>query len=209
MEQSTETVIIGGGQAGLATSCFLQQFGRENIVLEQAAQAGNAWRNDRRDSFALLTPNWAFCLPGAEYRGADPDGFMARAEIVTTFERYVDQYHLPVRYQVRVTQVAQDAGGQGYQVQTETGSLAARNVVVATGFFQRPKIPAFSARIDAGVTQLHSGQYRNPPALPPGNILVVGSAQSGCQIAEELYLSGRKVYLCLGSAGRSPRRYRG
>jgi putative flavoprotein involved in K+ transport len=203
------TIIIGGGQAGLATSYHLKQRGQEHIVLEQAAQAGNAWRNDRWDSFTLNSPNWAFRLPGAEYQGDEPDGFMAREEIVATFERYVQRFQLPVQYGARVNAVESLANGDGYRVRTDDEVLEARKVVVATGLFQRPKIPAFSTELPAHITQLHSGHYRNPQALPPGAVLVVGSGQSGCQIAEELYLSGRQVFLCVGSAGRAPRRYRG
>jgi putative flavoprotein involved in K+ transport len=209
VSQKIETIIVGGGQAGLATSYHLTKRGLEHIVLEQASQAGNAWRNDRWDSFTLVTPNWSFRLPGAEYQGNAPDGFMSRDEIVACFEQYVERFHLPVHYRVQVTSVEQKAEGEGYLVRTKDAVWEARNVVIATGLFQRPKIPSFSADISKQITQLHTGQYRNPQSLPPGAVLVVGSAQSGCQIAQELYQSGRKVYLCVGSAGRVPRRYRG
>ena len=209
MTQKVETVIIGGGQAGLATSYHLSRRACEHIILEQAAQAGNAWRNDRWDSFALLTPNWSFRLPGAEYQGSEPDGFMGRGEIVAAFEEYVERFHLPVQYQARVTSVEQTAEGRGYRVSFDGTALEARNVVVATGLFQRPKLLASGSGLSSKLTQLHSGHYRNPQVIPPGAVLVVGSGQSGCQIAEELYQSGRKVYLCMGSAGRAPRRYRG
>jgi putative flavoprotein involved in K+ transport len=209
MRQKIETLIIGGGQAGLATSYHLSKRGREHRVLEQAAQAGNAWRNDRWDSFTLLTPNWSFRLPGAEYQGDAPDGFMPRDEIVSSLEQYVERFHLPVQYQVRVTSVEQKAEGQGYLVTTEETVLEASNVVIATGLFQQPKMPPFRTDLSPQILQLHSGQYRNPQSLPPGAVVVAGSAQSGCQIAEELYQSGRRVYLCVGSAGRVPRRYRG
>jgi putative flavoprotein involved in K+ transport len=204
-----DTIIIGGGQAGLSTSYFLAQQGREHVVLEAAAQAGNAWRNDRWDSFTLNTPNWCFRLPGAAYQGDVPEGFMARNEIVARFEDYVARFQLPVRYGARATSVEARSDGAGYRVQTQDDLFEARHVVVATGLFQRPKIPAFSTGLSPKIAQLHSGHYRNPGALSPGAVLVVGSAQSGCQIAEELYLSGRKVFLCTGGAGRAPRRYRG
>ncbi len=209
MNERLETIIIGGGQAGLATSYHLKRQGREHVVLEQAAQAGNAWRNDRWDSFTLLTPNWSFRLPGAEYQGDAPEDFMPRDEIVARFERYVEGFHLPVRYQTSVTSVEQDADDRSYLVRTDETMMHARNVVIATGLFQRPKMPSFSTDLAAHIVQLHSGQYRDPRSLPAGAVLVVGSGQSGCQIAEELYQSGRKVYLCVGSAGRAPRRYRG
>jgi putative flavoprotein involved in K+ transport len=204
-----ETVVVGGGQAGLATSYHLSRQGREHVVLEQADRAGNAWRNDRWDSFTLVTPNWAFRLPGVEYTGDAPDAFMPRDEIVSRFERWVEDSRLPVRFGVRATSVERAVGSDGYRVTTDAGSYEAANVVVATGLFQHAKVPPQSAGFPAGIEQLHSGAYRNPRALRDGAILVVGSAQSGCQIAQELYQSGRRVYLCTGGAGRVPRRYRG
>jgi len=209
MVETVETVIVGGGQAGLATSYHLRRRGREHVVLEQAAQAGSAWRDGRWDSFTLVTPNWTFRLPGAEYDGDAPGGFMPRDEIVATFERYVDRFELPVQYETRVISVERDERAGGYLVATEHASFGARNVVVATGLFQRPRTPSFAADLSDGITQLHSSQYRSPGSTPEGAVLVVGSAQSGCQIAEELYRNGRRVYLCVGSAGRVPRRYRG
>ena len=164
MQKRIETVIIGGGQAGLATSYCLTQRGRENVVLEKAAQAGNAWRNGRWDSFTFVTPNWSFRLPGSEYQGDSPDGFMPRNEIVAGFEQYAEHYHLPVQYNTTVHSVEPITNGQGYLVKTDEADWEARNVVVATGLFQQPKIPAFSQELSAQVTQLHSGQYRNPRA---------------------------------------------
>ena len=207
--EKVETIIVGGGQAGLSTSFHLKQLGREHVVFEQAEKAGNAWRNDRWDSFTFVTPNWSILLPGAHYDGNDPDGFLKKAEIVAYFEQYVEKFDLPVRYNTTVVEVAPLENGNGYQVKTSGGNYQARNVVVATGTFQKPKIPAFSADIPANIKQLHSGHYRNPNQLPEGAVLVVGSAQSGMQIAEELYQSGRTVYLSTGFAPRVPRRYRG
>ena len=207
MTLKTDTIIIGGGQAGLATSYWLTQHGHEHVILEQAAQAANAWRNDRWDSFTLVTPNWATRMPGAESPGGDPNGFMPRDEVVAYFEQYVEQFRLPIRYNTRVTAVEQSDAG--YVVRTDDVTLTARNVVMATGLFHHHKIPAFHKQIDAGIAQIHSGAYRHPGSIPPGAVLVVGSAQSGCQIAEELYQNGRRVYLCTGSAPRLPRRYRG
>ncbi len=207
MTTRIDTLIIGGGQAGLATSYYLGKLGREHLVLEHAAQAGSAWRNDRWDSFALLTPNWSFQLPGAPYQGAAPEAFMPRDEIVARFEQYTQRFRLPVQYGVRVCSVTPTDGG--YTVQSEAEVFQARQVVVATGLYQRPKLPAFASQLSGRVAQVHSGKYRNPSALPDGAVLVVGSGQSGAQIAEELYFSGRKVYLCVSSAGRAPRRYRG
>lgn len=204
-----ETIIVGGGQAGLATSYHLKQLGREHIVFEQAEKAGNAWRNDRWDSFTLVLPNWTIQLPGAHYDGHDPDGFLAKAEVVAYFEQYVEQFDLPIRFKTSVLEVTLLGDGNGYQVTTGSGIFQAKNVVMATGTFQKPKIPVFSANIPAGILQLHSGHYRNPNQLPAGAVLVVGSGQSGMQITEELCQSGRMVYLCVGSTPRIPRRYRG
>ena len=207
--QHFNTIIIGGGQAGLATSYYLKNHQIEHVILEQAEQAGNAWRNSRWDSFALLTPNWSLQMPGAEYQGNDPDGFLPRSEIVAYFEGYIKKFNLPVRYGVQVAAVEHLISNNKYQVTTNGEIFQADHVVVATGLFQGPKKPAFAANLSSKIMQLHSGEYRNPLLLPDGAVLVVGSAQSGCQIAEELYESGRKVYLCVGSAGRAPRRYRG
>ena len=203
-----ETVIVGGGQAGLAMSYHLKQYGCEHLVLEQAAQIGSVWRNERWDSFTLVTPTWAFRLPGAEHNDTDRDGFMSREQIVAYFDKYVERFQPPIQYNTRVLAV-EPLDSQGYRVQTPERTFQARNVVIATGFFQQPKIPPFAASLSSRITQLHSSAYRNPESLPVGAVLVVGSAQSGCQIAEELYQSGRQVFLCTGSAGRVPRRYRG
>jgi putative flavoprotein involved in K+ transport len=207
--EKIETIIIGGGQAGLSTSYHLKQLGREHVIFEQAEKAGNAWRNDRWDSFTFVTPNWSILLPGAQYDGDDPDGFLKKAEIIAYFEQYAEKFDFPVHYNAPVMEVVPLENGNGYRVKTSGGNYQARNVVLATGSFQKPKIPAFSADIPANIKQLHSGHYRNPNLLPGGAVLVVGSAQSGMQIAEELYQCGRKVYLSTGFAPRVPRRYRG
>jgi putative flavoprotein involved in K+ transport len=204
-----ETVIVGGGQAGLATSYYLTRHGREHVVLEQAASPANVWREGRWDTFTLVTPNWGLRMPGAEYDGPDRDGFMPRDDVVTYFERYVERFAIPVRCNTRVVSV-EPMDGAGYRIQTEEHVMHANNVVMATGYEQMPKIPPFAADISPDVMQLHSGRYRHPRALPAGAVLVVGSAQSGCQIAEELYRHGRHVFLSTGgSSGRAPRRYRG
>ena len=207
MATNTDTVIVGGGQAGLSVSFSLTQQGRDHVVLEQAARVAPVWRDQRWDSFTLVLPNWTIRLPGGEYRGDDPDGFMSRDQFATYIEQYAQRVNPPIRYGMRVTAVEAENGG--YLVKTGAETFQASNVVIATGSFQQPKIPSFSANLPAGIQQLHSGAYRNPQALPPGAVLVVGSGQSGSQIAEELHQSGRQVYLCVSSAGRFPRRYRG
>ena len=159
--EKIETVIVGGGQAGLATSYWLKQHGREHIVLEKAGRPGHAWRQ-RWDSFTLVTPNWMFRLPGAEYGGADPGGFMPRDEIVATFERYVAGNALPVSFGVDVTAVERLAGRPGYLVRTQETEFEAQNVVMATGLFQHAKIPAFAAGLPSDVQQLPSEAIPQP-----------------------------------------------
>ena len=208
MVEAIDTLIIGGGQAGLSTSYCLSQHRRSHLILEQASQLADAWRNHRWDSFTLVTPNWQLRLPGKHYTGANPDGFLSRDEVVQHLEVYAASFEAPLRFGVRASRV--ERTGARYQVRTDEGDFQTTNVVIATGFFQQPKIPRFSADLPQTIRQMHSGEYRNPSRLPAGAVLVVGSGQSGCQIAEELYQSGRKVYLSVGSSsGRVPRRYRG
>lgn len=203
-----ETVIIGGGQAGLSTSYYLKQAGNEHLILEKASKPADAWRNSRWDSFTLVTPNWSVKIPGAEYNGDNREGFMPRDEVVRYFESYIEKFQLPVRYMQNVLSI-EPMDHNGYKIITEEAVFETKNVVVATGFEQFPKIPESAQKISADITQLHSSRYKNPESLPDGAVLIVGTGQSGCQIAEELYQSGRKVFLCTGSAGRAPRRYRG
>ncbi|MBV6449326.1 MAG: putative oxidoreductase CzcO [Anaerolineales bacterium] len=206
--ESIETIIVGAGQAGLATSYHLKQLGREHVVFEASDIVAHVWRDDRWDSFTFVLPNWTFQLPGAHYDGDNPDGFLPKDEIVAYFERYIEKFDLPVRYKTSVVEVSRMDGGR-YHVRTDAGAYQAKNVVIATGSFQKPKIPAYSADIPKNILQLHSGHYRNPEQLPNGAVLIVGSGQSGMQICEELYQSGRSVYLAAGFTPRAPRRYRG
>ncbi|MCC8953638.1 NAD(P)-binding domain-containing protein [Bradyrhizobium sp. Pear77] len=208
MMTTVNTVVVGGGQAGLSVSHYLRQLSVDHVVLEQADKPGEAWRNHRWDSFALNTPRWQSRLPGVRYGADDPDGFMPRLEIVANLDDMAQR--LPIRSRARVVSVARDAASGDYVVSIDDGeNIRTRNVVVATGLYQTPKIPELGRDLAAGIRQLHSDGYRNPEQLLPGAVLVVGSAQSGAQITEELYESGRKVYLAVGRAGRTPRRYRG
>lgn len=207
--QKIDTIIVGGGQGGLSTSYYLEQSGCPHLILEQGDQAAPVWRDGRWDSFTLVTPNWAVRLPGAEYSGPQPDGFMTKNEVIRYFQEYVSRFRLPLQCNKRAISVEQKTDRRGFLVSTDNEKFDADNVVIATGLFQRPKRQLIAQKIASGVTQIHSSQYRNPDALPPGAVLVVGSSQSGCQIADELHKSGRRVYLCVGGAGRIPRRYRG
>ena len=207
LSHEIDTVVVGGGQAGLAISYYLSQEGREHVVLERAPAVANAWRNQRWDSFTLVTPNFQVRMPGAECNGTDPYGFMSLAEVVKYFDDYVERFRLSVHCEVEVFSV--EKMQEEYLVRTSEGDYQADNVVIATGLYQSPKIPHFSTAIPADILQIHSMEYRNLSYLRDGAVLVVGTGQSGAQIAEEIYQSGRRVYLSIGSAGRVPRRYRG
>ena len=208
MVESIETVIIGAGQAGLATSYFLKQQGYEHVILDKASKPGDSWRSQRWDSFTFVSPNWTFQLPGGAYDGPDPDGFMPRDELVSRFEKYAEKNQLPIAFDTHVTSV-QTVDDGSFLIHTQEKDYRARNVVAANGWYQVGKTPPFAGKIPSSILQLHSISYRNPQLLPPGAVLVAGSGQSGGQIAEELYQNGRKVFLATGSAPHTPRRYRG
>jgi putative flavoprotein involved in K+ transport len=208
MPEQIETLIIGGGQAGLAMSQCLAQLGLEHAVLERG-QVAERWRSERWDSLTLLAPNWLVQLPGYTYAGDDPDGFMSRDEMVRVLEGYAAGLKAPVRTGVTVLSLQQAPTTGRYLIETSEGSWGARNVVVATGSYQRGNRFPMSAALPSEILQLHSSQYRSPSELPPGAVLVIGSGPSGCQICEELCGNGRAVYLSVGRYERSLRRYRG
>ncbi|MQA33615.1 MSMEG_0569 family flavin-dependent oxidoreductase [Modestobacter roseus] len=199
--------VVGGGQAGLSISWHLVQRGIEHVVLERDT-VGHEWADARWDSFCLVTPNWQCQLPGWPYAGDDPDGFMLREEIVEYVRGYAASFGPPVHEGVAVTRLAADPAG-GYRLTTSAGELTADQVVLAVGGYHLPVVPPWAGALPAGVVQLHSQQYRNPEQLPDGDVLVVGSGQSGAQIAEDLHLTGRRVHLAVGGAPRIARRYRG
>ena len=201
-----EAVVIGAGQGGLAASYFLRKLGIGHVVLERSGIAAS-WRERRWDSFCTVTPNWSIALPGAEYAGDDPDGFLSRDELVRHFERWAESFDAPVRcgVDVRAVRPIED----GYEVDTSEGRVPARNVVVATGTYQTPHVPPSAERLPRRLKQLAADEYKRPDMLPPGGVMVVGAGQTGCQIAEELHEAGRDVWLCVGRAGRLPRRWRG
>ncbi|HYM64751.1 MAG TPA: NAD(P)-binding domain-containing protein, partial [Gaiellaceae bacterium] len=203
MSDRFEVVVIGAGQAGLAVSRELTQAGVAHVVLEKG-QIGQTWRG-RWDSFCLVTPNWSMRLPGQPYDGKDPDGFDLRDEIVGFLERYAATFGVPVREGVEVTSLQPGLDG-GFLLETSAGQLEATTVVLSTGAYQRPHRPAGAATLPADLLQIDVEDYRNPAELPPGPVLVVGSGQSGCQIAEELHESGRAVFLACGRAPWAPRR---
>ncbi|GAA1740772.1 MSMEG_0569 family flavin-dependent oxidoreductase [Luedemannella helvata] len=200
-------VVVGGGQAGLSMSYWLRQRGINHLVIE-ANRIGHEWRTRRWNSFCLVTPNWQCRLPGFPYEGPDPDGFMLRDEIVRYLEDYAASFDPPIISGVRATRLRRDPRGV-FELVTTAGQLTADQVVVATGPYHMPSVPRMAERLPDGVLQLHSSEYRDPALLPPGAVLVVGTGQSGCQIAEDLHLAGREVHLAVGGAPRVARFYRG
>ncbi|HEX4339194.1 MAG TPA: MSMEG_0569 family flavin-dependent oxidoreductase [Polyangiaceae bacterium] len=201
-----DAIVIGGGQAGLAMSYCLKQRGVHHLVLERNRLAYE-WRERRWDTFCLVTPNWQCQLPGFPYPGADPDGFMKQGEIVEYLEKYAALFEPPLVEGATVTSLRRVRGV--FHVTANVGSFTADAVIVATGGYHTPKLPPLAERLPDHVVKLHSSAYKNPEALAAGSVMVVGTGQSGCQIAEDLHLAGRKVYVCTGSAPRTARRYRG
>ena len=207
MSEYINTIVVGGGQAGLSVSWHLKRVGRAHWVLDRG-KIGDTWRK-RWESFCLVTPN-SFCqLPGFPYDGDEPEGFMQRDQIVDYVERFAKSFGPPYRNGVEVLRVGPSRGGGRFSLDTSEGSINADNVIIATGTHQHPNTPTWASKLAENVVQLHTQDYRNPGQLPSGAVLVVGTGQSGCQVAEELLGEGREVHLCVGRAGRSTRRYRG
>ena len=203
---TTDTIIIGGGQAGLAMSRCLTDRGVEHVILERGRVA-ERWRSERWDSLRLLTPRWQSRLPGWRYRGPDPDGFMTKAEVVTYLDEYARSFRAPLHTGVAVTRV--HGRGDSFELQTDSGSWESSNVVIATGYCARAAVPAFAAELAGDMDQLVPTQYRNPQQLRAGGVLVLGASATGIQLAAEIVRTGREVILAVGNHIRLPRRYRG
>jgi len=201
-----DTVIIGGGQAGLAMSRCLLDRDRDHVVLERGRVA-ERWRSERWESLRLLTPNWMARLPGYAYRGPDPDGYMSRAEVIAYLERYARSFAAPVERETRVRSVT--SSDDRYRVETDRGTWLARNVVVATGACDTPFVPGFAAALDPDIVQVTTRDYCGPDGLPAGGVLIVGASATGVQLADEIRQSGREVTLAVGRHNRLPREYRG
>ena len=208
--RAVETAVVGAGQAGLVVSGLLSQAGREHVLLDRRATLGGGWQ-DRWDGFRLVSPNWTTSMPGFPYRGSDPDAFMPRDGIVDHFRAYAAAIAAPVELETDVTRLAAHPGGGAarFRLETSKGPIDAREVIVAGGPFGRPYVPQIAAAIASSIRSLHLHDYRRPEALPPGGVLLVGSGQSGVQLAEELMAAGRDVTMAAGRCGRFPRTYRG
>jgi len=206
MISDAEVVIVGAGQAGLSLSHELAAAGVDHLVLERG-RIGETWRG-RWDSFCLVIPNWTVQLPGGRYRGDDPDGFMPKNEIVRHLVAYAESFHAPVREGVTVTRL-EPADNGAFLLRTSSGEIRARDVVLASGGYQKPHRPPAAAELPASVQTIDAEDYVNAAQLPPGKVLIVGSGQTGCQLAEEIYESGRDVSLACGRAPWIPRRLDG
>ena len=191
----TETVVIGGGQAGLAMSRCLTDAGIDHVVLERGRVA-ERWRRGSWDSLRLLTPNWQSRLPGFRYDGADPDGYMAVGEVIERLALYARSFRAPV--EEGTTVLAVERGGVGYRVTTDRGTWEAPSVVIATGHCDTPFVPPLARSLPEDVVQVVPGRYRNPRQLPEGGVLVVGASSTGVQLADEIHASGRPVTLAVG-----------
>jgi putative flavoprotein involved in K+ transport len=203
--EKVETLIIGGGQAGLAMSAHLKKQGHAHLIVERHRIA-ERWRSERWDSLVANGPAWHDRFPALEFSDIDPNSFATRDRIVEYFEAVAQQIEAPVRSGVDVKSLEQISGG--FRAATSDGVIEAKNVVAATGPFQRPLIPTLVPQ-QTGVMQIHSNIYKNPKQLPEGAVLVVGAGSSGGQIADELLRSGKRVYLSIGPHNRPPIRYRG
>jgi putative flavoprotein involved in K+ transport len=205
--EEVDTVVVGGGQAGLAMSEHLSKAGVPHLVLERYRIA-ERWRSERWDSLVANGPAWHDRFPGMEFPDIDPDAFAPKEKVADYFVAYAKLIAAPIRCGVEVRFVRKNVGRAGFRIETSDGVIEANNVVAATGPFQRPVMPTVLPD-DAGVLQIHSSAYRNPHQLPDGVVLVVGAGSSGVQIADELLHAGRQVYLSVGPHERPPRAYRG
>ncbi len=206
MQTYYPVIIIGGGQSGLSMSYCLKEKGIDHLIFEKNTIA-HSWRTKRWDTFCLVTPNWQCQLPGYPYSGDDPRGFMQKDAIVDYIKSYAASFDPPVYEGVEVLKVQRNSDDR-FELTTSIGNYTADQVVIASGSYHSPKIPRLSERFPQTIQQLHASEYKNPQSLPD-TVLVVGTGQSGCQIAEDLHLAGKTVHLSVGSAPRSPRLYRG
>ena len=200
MEETFHTIVIGGGQAGLAAGYFLAQQGKDFIILDGASRSGDSWRS-RWDSLRLFTPSQHDGLPGMPYP-KENFYFPTKDEIADYLECYAEKLSIPVRHKVKVEKL--DRNGHGYHLTSGTNNYSAKNVIVATGAYQKPYTPAFAGQLDPGIFQLHSYDYRNPEQIPAQDVLVVGAGNSGAEIAIDLAKTGKHVWLAGRDVGSIP-----
>jgi putative flavoprotein involved in K+ transport len=200
------TVVIGAGHKCLAMSWCLTNLGIDHVVLERG-EVANTWRRERWDSLRLLTPNWLSRLPGYDYAGDDPDGFMTMSETINFIAGYAERQRAPVQTHTSVETV--EPSGDGYRVTTNRGAWQCRTLVVANGAFSIPKVPAINLAVPAHIDMITAKSYKRPDQLADGGVLVVGASASGIQLAQEIHASGRPVTLATGEHVRMPRTYRG
>ncbi|MEV6826009.1 NAD(P)/FAD-dependent oxidoreductase [Amycolatopsis sp. NPDC051102] len=200
------TLVIGGGQSGLATSHWLTEAGIDHLVVDRRDRLGGGWL-DRWDEFCLVLPNFTLLMPGMPYDGDDLDSFMVRDDVVKYLSTYAAANSAPVQLETGITRLAATDGG--FLAHSGDTTFQARNIVLATGPYPKPAIPAAARQFSGRIRQLHSNEYRSPGELPDGAVLVVGAGQSGAQIAEELHRAGRDVHLSVSKCFAAPRRYRG
>ena len=203
-----QVIIVGGGQAGLSASYYLKKEKIQHLVLDRG-EIGDSWGKRRWDSFCLVTPNWQCRLPGFPYDGNDPNGFMVKDEIVDYVKRYAKSFNPPIKGGVEVQSVYKKEDADLFHIDTSIGNFTADKVIIATGAYHIPNWLPMSKDFSDDVKQIHSADYKNPDQFSEGTTLVVGSGQSGAQIAEDLHIAGKKVYLSVGPAPRAPRTYRG
>lgn len=205
--EKIDTLIVGGGQAGLAASEHLTNNKVPHLLVEKSRIA-ERWRSERWDSLVANGPAWHDRFPTMTFDDIDPDSFAPRDRIVGYFEAFAEKIAAPIRCGVAVTSLTRLDDGSGFRAETSQGVIEAKNVIAATGPFQKPIIPVL-VPAETAILQIHSAAYRNPGQLPDGAVMVIGAGSSGTQIADELARSGRKVYLSVGPHNRPPRAYRG
>ena len=207
MIEKIETLIVGGGQAGIAMSEHLSNYKIPHLVLERNRIA-ERWRSERWDTLVANGPAWHDRFPNMEFTDFDPNGFPSKEQVVDYFVAYAEMIKAPIRCGVEVKEVRRNVGRPGFRIETSDGIFEANNVVAATGPFQCPIIPDFKFESNR-ITQIHSSQYHNPDQLPDGGVLVIGAGSSGSQIADELLRTGKSVHLSVGPHDLPPRSYRG
>lgn len=203
-----DAVVVGAGWAGLGVSHALARRGLRHSILERG-RIGETWRTQRWDSFRMNTPNVQTVMPGDSYDGTDPFGALTRNQFVALLEDFTKRNGLPVEPDTTVTELAGGQENGEYRLTTSRGTLLARNVVIASGNMNCPVRPPWAAALPPSLRQIDASDYRSAAHLPAGGVLVVGSGQSGAQIADELVEAGRTVFLATGQVGRLSRRYRG